>query len=614
MGVPVRRRTKIGVSVRSSVLPKMGVFGRSSVHPKMGVPVRSKGKGKRRYDSCHPDQMVSSILRGSKSPLIINKQQGPSKLPGNGTTKAPDSEWVITMRQEYEKVDDEARSRKNLVISRVPPFLPRGDSKAYAPQIVSLGPYHYRNELLRQMDHHKWRALRHALKREKHDLEDYLRAAKAIEKEARNCYEESFPELEKNEFAKIMLLDGCFVVELLRGATEGYEKLLYLKDDPIFAWGGLLFHCIQRDMVKLENQLPLFVLDKLLGLQLGKPDQRGEVAKLVTRFFDTLRPINEPLTNRDGNQSESPEEPLTNRDGSQSESLDHGGLHILDVFRESLVRTRSNEEGRGFWFTGLAITWGKLVERMPQAIMTFAKCFEGGQQSIRPTAEIVEGEQQSIRPTAEILEEGQQSIRPTAEIVEGGQQSIRTPDDGQQLIHCTTQLSSAGIDFKRRKTACFWDIKFKKGTLEIPQLLIHDGTKSLLLNLIAFELCHPDRGNEITSYVFFMDNLINSEQDVAYLHSCGIIKHWLGSDAEVAKLFNGLCQEVIFDSSHSYLSSLSKDMNLYYGRTWNTWRASFKHKYFSNPWAFISFLAAVVLLLLTLLQTFYGVYGYYKPR
>ncbi|KAE7999646.1 hypothetical protein FH972_004054 [Carpinus fangiana] len=122
------------------------------------------------------------------------------------------------------------------------------------------------------------------------------------------------------------------------------------------------------------------------------------------------------------------------------------------------------------------------------------------------------------------------------------------------------------------------------------------------------------RHNDITSYVVFMDNLINSHQDVGYLHYCGIIEHWLGSDAEVADLFNRLCQEVVFDINNSYLSRLSEDVNRYYNHRWNAWRASLKHNYFGNPWAIVSLIAAVVLLLLTFAQTFYGVYGYYNPR
>ncbi|KAK7832488.1 upf0481 protein [Quercus suber] len=165
----------------------------------------------------------------------------------------------------------------------------------------------------------------------------------------------------------------------------------------------------------------------------------------------------------------------------------------------------------------------------------------------------------------------------------------------QQLIHCVTELKEAGIKFKKRKTDRFWDIKFKNGILYIPRLLIHDGTKSLFLNLIAFEQCHLDCGNGITSYVVFMDNLINSDQDVGHLHYHGIIEHWLGSDAEVADLFNRLCQEVVFDINDSYLSHLTEDVNRYYDHKWNAWCASLRHNYFSNPWAIISLVAAELL-------------------
>ncbi|MCI03795.1 UPF0481 protein, partial [Trifolium medium] len=174
-------------------------------------------------------------------------------------------------------------------------------------------------------------------------------------------------------------------------------------------------------------------------------------------------------------------------------------------------------------------------------------------------------------------------------------------------------LKEAGIKFRKRKTDRFWDIKFKDGILRLPRLLIHDGTKSLFLNLIAFEQCHLDCSNDITSYVIFMDNLINSPEDVGYLHYRGIIEHWLGSDDEVADLFNRLCQEVVFDINNSYLSPLSESVNRYYNHRWNTWCASLRHNYFNNPWAIISFVAAVVLLLLTFAQTYYSVYGYYRP-
>lgn len=148
----------------------------------------------------------------------------------------------------------------------------------------------------------------------------------------------------------------------------------------------------------------------------------------------------------------------------------------------------------------------------------------------------------------------------------------------QQFVHCVSELREAGIRCRRHNTDRFWDIKFDNGVLQIPRILIHDGSKLLFLNLIAFEQCHMDiatpGGSNITSYAIFMDNLINSAEDVKYLHDRGIIEHWLGSDAEVADLFNRLCKEVVFDLNDSYLSGLSGQVNMYYDYKWSTWVAT----------------------------------------
>ncbi|XVF17627.1 hypothetical protein REPUB_Repub10bG0139600 [Reevesia pubescens] len=439
-----------------------------------------------------------------------------------------ESEWIISIKEKLEQArqDDAAAPWKRLSIYRVPHYLREGDIRAYVPQFVSLGPYHHGKEPLRQMDQHKWRSLRRVLKRTNQEIQIYLDSMKELEEEARACYEGTIT-LSRNEFVEMLVLDGCFVLELFQGADVGFQLLGYDRNDPVFAMRGSM-HAIHRDMIMLENQLPLFVLDKLLGIQLGEPRQKGKVAKLAIKFFEPLMPTNEPLTNTF--------DPFS----------DLGGLHCLEVFRRSLLRSCPK----------------------PVPIMWLNKWSN----------------------------------------------AIRVADKRrQQLIHCVSELREAGIKFKKMKTDHFWDIKFKNGILRIPCLLIHDGTKSLFLNLIAFEQCCLDCSNDITSYVIFMDNLINSPEDVAYLHYYGIIEHWLGSDAEVADLFNRLGQEVVFDIKDSYLSRLSEDVNRYYNHRCNAWRAALKHRYFNNPWAIISFFAACILLVLTFAQTFYGVYGYYRP-
>ncbi|CAK9134993.1 unnamed protein product [Ilex paraguariensis] len=413
--------------------------------------------------------------------------------------KSPESEWVICIKEKLEQAhqDDAAGSWAKLCIYRVPHCLREGDDKAYIPQIVSLGPYHHGRRRLRNMDRHKWRSLDHILRRRNQDIKLYLDSVKELEERARACYEGAIS-FSSNEFVEMMVLDGCFVLELFRGAAEGFNHLGYSRNDPIFAMRGSM-HSIQRDMIMIENQIPLFILDRLLGLQYDQPKQTGLLVKLALHFFDPLMPTDEPLTKSDRNRLESSLGYTTTT--TFDPLADQGGLHCLDIFRRSLLRRGPIPEPR-IW-----------IRRWSHASRVADK-------------------------------------------------------RRQQLIHCVTELREAGIKFKKRKTDRFWDIKFKDGILKIPRLLIHDGTKSLFLNLIAFEQCHLDCSNDITSYVIFMDNLINSAADV----------------------------------------------NRYYDHRWNAWRASLKHNYFSNPWAIISFVAAVVLLLLTFAQTFYGVYGYYNPR
>ncbi|GAB2223922.1 hypothetical protein Droror1_Dr00004667 [Drosera rotundifolia] len=493
----------------------------------------------------HDNQQQAQVRHPSEPLEGIDEETGkPSIVQVRSDSVPHESEWIISIREKLEQArkNEASFSWEKLSIYRVPRSLrDPANPKAYIPQVVSLGPYHHGRISLQEMEEHKWRALHRVLQRHKQDIKIYLVAMEAMEEDTRACYELPVS-WTSEQFVEMMVLDGCFILELFRGAAGGFKALGYAMNDPVFSMGGTI-SSIQRDMIMLENQIPLFVLEKLLSLQLGKNDQKGLVARLALGFFDPLVPT-EQLTSSDRNRLESSHR--FSKDVPFDPLSEQGGLHCLDVFRRSLLHKGTQQAPRQ-WFRRWSHSKGVADKR------------------------------------------------------------------SQQLIHCVVDLKNAGVRFQKRKTDRFWDIKFENGVFKIPRLLVHDGTKSLFFNLIAFEQCHMDTTNDITSYMIFMDNLIDSAADVSYLHYCEIIEHWLGSDAEVADLFNRLCQEVVFDINDSYLSELSKQVNTYYNHKWNAWRATLKHRYFNNPWAIVSFVAAVFLLLLTSAQTFYGVYSYYRP-
>ncbi|XP_039157596.1 UPF0481 protein At3g47200 isoform X1 [Eucalyptus grandis] len=430
-------------------------------------------------------------------------QQEPSEalrivVDNNGAVNVPkdeprvsSSECVVSMEKQLEqhRQDDREASWAKLSIYRIPDYLKDGNKKAYVPHIVSLGPYHHGKDHLPNMDQHKWRCLRRILERSHHKIGLYIDSVKKVEQRARSCYDGKIS-MSSGSFVQMMVLDGCFVIELLQGVAEGFEKLGYPSNDPVFSkWGSMLKIQIQRDMILLENQIPLFILARLLGLQLGNPDQEGRVGRLVLKFFN---PIGSERVEFDASPGQC-------------------GLHCLEVLWQSflpsgLTRARTTE-------------W-QLYQH--------------------------------------------------------------------ELIPCLTELMEAGIKFRCVFTKKLGDIRFniKYGTLEIPYINIHQGTRSVFLNLIAFEQSHFDCREYITSYVMFMHNLINSSEDVRYLCKHGIIEHCLGSDAEVADLFNLLCQEMALDSKDSNLHNVSIMVNDY--RKWKhfslrtSWRASMAQKW--NAW------------------------------
>ena len=377
--------------------------------------------------------------------------QSPAHSP-----KPQDPEWVVAIRGKLAqaRAEEAACPWARLSVYRVPKSLRDGDERAYMPQVVSIGPLHRGRRRLREMERHKWRALHHVLKRTGHDVTAYLDAWRPMEERARACDDGRVAGMQGNELVECLVLDGTFVLELFRGAQDGGkgfgDDLGYSRHDPIFAMRGAM-HAIRNDMILLENQIPLFVLDLLLGLQLGNPEQTGAVAGLAVRFFDPLMPTDEPLLRKDRSKLESSIGASPAAAAFEFDPLSGPMLHCLDVFRRSLLRA-----------------------------------------GLQPTPP----------PPARLWLKKWSGLRRVAD------------KRRQQFVHCVSELREAGIRCRRRNTDRFWDIRFHDGVLQIPRILIHDGTKSLFLNLIAFEQCHMDiatpGGNNITSYAIFMDNLINS--------------------------------------------------------------------------------------------------------
>lgn len=106
-----------------------------------------------------------------------------------------------------------------------------------------------------------------------------------LEEEARGHYTENI-NLNKHELVEILLVDGCFILELLiRHAEKDNAKEL----DPIInnAW---MVPTLQHDLALLENQIPFCVLQNLfITIQKSAPEQLPlSLTKYVLLFFRSV--------------------------------------------------------------------------------------------------------------------------------------------------------------------------------------------------------------------------------------------------------------------------------------------------------------------------------------
>ncbi|KAA8548474.1 hypothetical protein F0562_000259 [Nyssa sinensis] len=375
------------------------------------------------------------------------------------------------------------------------------NKKAYEPEILSIGPYHREKKNVQAMEEHKLRYLKLLLERsegtsvQKQEvlLQQMDEAMRDLKKKARECYADTPRTLEDDrecyvdtprtledddKFVEMMLLDGCFIIELFWRHMEGTSRE---GDDPIFDLvqprGS-----IRRDLLLYENQLPFFILVRLVELiEPSLSQQLSEMARFFFREMDPSRQIKPS--------------------DSQSNITDM----VLRLFREMLAIVRPVSES--------SMVVQPLISPSPEDLESSAIMPQG-----------TDDDDNEIHLLSLIHD----SWFPT--LSESGSPGNESESPRNEFIKCTTELVETGIKFKQAKEyTSLLDIKFniRNGVMKIPPLPIDDNTECLFRNLIAYEQylwgAHSKR---VTDYCIFMDRLINSAKDAQELRHRGIINNW----------------------------------------------------------------------------------------
>ncbi|KAK2970578.1 hypothetical protein RJ640_030951 [Escallonia rubra] len=200
-------------------------------------------------------------------------------------------------------------------IFRVPQSLVDINGRSYQPHIISIGPYHHGEPHLEMIEEHKWRFLGTLLSRTQGKelaLADYLQAIQPLEREVRACYSETV-RFNTDEFIEMLVLDGCFIIELFRKIVG---LVPWEEDDPLISMSWV-YAFFLRDLLRLENQIPFFVLKCLFELTRMPSEVDGpSLATVALHFFN--------------NSLQRPDEVIAKHHNLE-------GRHLLDFLRSSLI-------------------------------------------------------------------------------------------------------------------------------------------------------------------------------------------------------------------------------------------------------------------------------------
>ncbi|XP_059667518.1 UPF0481 protein At3g47200-like [Cornus florida] len=184
---------------------------------------------------------------------------------------------------------------------KVPTVLREQNEDAYTPRMVSIGPLHRGKERLQAMQEDKLSYMCCLFERTQSDqtrkicVEAMLEMAPIV----RECYAKAIAVIPDDNvrLAEMMLIDGCFIIELL------YRNYLQ-QQDPIL-WSPAKYYAVQHDLLLLENQIPFGVVQKLFDLTVpcmpgsGNQTSPDLIGCVLSFLGDMIGPENGDLGSKD---------------------------------------------------------------------------------------------------------------------------------------------------------------------------------------------------------------------------------------------------------------------------------------------------------------------------
>ncbi|KAL3506885.1 hypothetical protein ACH5RR_032267 [Cinchona calisaya] len=482
-------------------------------------------------------------------------------------------------------------------IFRVPKRVSDTKPEAYAPQQIGLGAYHhFRPELDDEMESKKLEVLKKFLKPQEYNnfKNIIVDKVKELEQQIRSCYN-NYLDLDRDTLAWIMAIDGTYLLYLISTMNPKNRHL-------------------SEDILKLENQIPVIVLKKIIKALHVPPDDGNNLdTDLFSNYFNFC-------------DAHSPLELCKETDqvvgGDQATISAHLLSYLYNltmknwISHDFILSPKKNTDEQ----SGSAIQFMSSVrnENQPLILPPSSTTITGlAEPLISPDeetdtlfqeAETLVANLTGLRPLMLLarlpLREGIELFNVFKNVDQSKVEEIKIPSVSQ--LHEITKL-----DFKKW-TEKGIGIKYKESehALYLPVMKLNTSSEVVLRNLKAYEEASDSPGSDIrfSDYLDFMCGIIDTAKDVELLKEKGIIDSKMENE-EITELFNGIHKSNLSNWKTDGLEQTIQRLNKRYDDTFRIkfWRYVKQH--FTPSEAFIRIFLYVLVVVLLTFQAFCDVYG-----
>ncbi|KAL7169723.1 hypothetical protein ACSBR2_034705 [Camellia fascicularis] len=466
--------------------------------------------------------------------------------------------WIISINNTLATMEKPSK----LSIYKVPNKLLKLKEDAYTPCIVSIGPFHHDNKAMQAFEEHKRRYMLHLFMRiygaekVKSTLQGCATAILELQEEARRCYSEKIG-LDEYELAEMLLVDGCFLLELFLRYSDIENHEEDKVEDPLIN-NARTIATLQHDLALLENQIPFSVLETLFDIIKDNVPQplrssfiEHNVATLALLFFKSALGLSDKAI--------------------QSKSSKLSGKHLLDILHNFYLHT-SLKRRKFLHKSHLPIsdkTRHDDDDRQCLLINGFENC----------ATQLLKIGIQFQGKTDTTPEENFLDIEFTTEVVKMPLLEIR--EATESIFRNLIAFEQCSIDTSHCIASYVFLMRSLLNSSHDAEILHHR-------KIIGYDLTGGgSRSHEDVSTLFksMCDGVVL--KDFCFFDLCTNVNKYSRSWLDWRRL-----RAIVKVKSREYMIALPRD-------------------YFTNPWTTISVIAAIVLLGFTALQTYYAVRSYY---